>query len=152
MAGINVQFYNNSSANNVVPKIKNTIGNPIVCSIFEECDILEPTLLLDYNDNIINANYCYIAKFGRYYYITGNTIYDGNKVRLSLKCDALESHWNSFKVSICQAKRSSSNYNEDLEDNTRTYKAQPTYYPITVGEVKFNPDLQGSYVLTVGGK
>lgn len=152
MAGINVQFYNNSSANNVVPKIKSAIGNPIVCSIFEECDILAPTLLVDYADSVINANYCYIAKFGRYYYITGNTIYDGNKVRLSLKCDALESHWNSFKGSICQAKRSSSNYNEDLEDNTRTYKAQPTYNPISVGEVSFKPDMFGSYVITVGGK
>lgn len=150
MAGINVQFYNNSSANNVVPKIKSAIGNPIVCSIFEECDILAPMLLVDYTDSVINANYCYIPKFGRYYYITGNTIYDGNKVRLSLKCDALESHWNSFKGSICQAKRSSNRGNKMLVDDTKSYLAQP-FYDYRELPFEFNPNQNGTYVVTIGG-
>lgn len=152
MSGINVQFYNNKSANNVINKDITAIGQPIVCNIFEECNILRPTLLINYTDDLIKANYCYIPKFDRFYYMGTPTIYDGNRLKVDLKSDPLNSFWNSFRGSICQAKRSTNKYNKDIEDTTRTYKPQPIYNPISVGNVQFNPNIDGSYVITIGGK
>lgn len=156
-----VNFYNNKSANNVVHKNIGSVISSQRCQIWDDISIQQPVLLVDYSDSLIDtnysdalidANYCYIEKFKRYYYIVDSTVYDGNKLKLSLASDVLMSFWNSFSGSQCQAKRSSSHPNWNMDDPTRVYEPQPTYYPRKLGGMEFTPsDAEGYFVLTIGG-
>lgn len=60
-----------------------------------DCDIINPRIVVE-NTGMINANYCYIAEFGRYYYIDRQTIMSNHKVMLEMSVDVLE----SFKTQI----------------------------------------------------
>lgn len=147
-----VNFYNNKSANNVVHKNIESVTEPQNCQIWDDVSIQQPVLLVDYFSNFDKCNYCYIEQFHRYYYIVDVTIYDGNKLKLSLASDVLMSFWNSFSGSQCQAKRSSSHPNWNMDDPTRVYEPQPTYYPRKLGGMEFTPsDDEGYFVLTIGG-
>lgn len=152
MPGVTVKLYNNSSDNRVVHKLITQIGSARTCQITENCDITNPRIILDMNAGDISANYMYIADFNRYYYITGITILNGNQTEIIGHCDVLMSFWNAFKNSQCTAGRSSSNYDDYLEDPMITI--HDTYITETrrlTGE--FTPTAGGSnhYVLTIGG-
>lgn len=62
----------------------------------EECDILNPSILIstdyDYPDSVFSANYVYIEKFKRYYYITKITSVRTNLWRVDLHVDVLYSY------------------------------------------------------------
>lgn len=60
-----------------------------------DCDILNPTFIIEKPDNM-NINYCYCEEFGRYYYISPPTILTGNRLMLECSVDFL----NSFKDGI----------------------------------------------------
>lgn len=144
---MNVVFYNNSSDNNVVHKNITQIKS-YECELHRECMVQNPTLLVPMEDALLSANYCYIAKFNRYYYISGISIYSGNLTAISLKVDVLMSFWDNFKDSPCQAKRSYSHFNKNMEDETRTYNPQPDYEFRRISNMEFRPNREGTYVLT----
>lgn len=152
MPDVIVRLYNNASDNRVVHKAITKIGTDRTCQITENCDVTNPRIILNMNAGDISANYMYIPNFNRYYYITGITILNGNQTEITGHCDVLMSFWNSFKNSQCTAGRSSSNYDEYIDDPMVTIK--DTYRTETrrlSGE--FTPTAGGSnhYVLTIGG-
>lgn len=148
---IEVKFYNNQSENAEVKKIISHIET-FNCEIYEDCSIQTPTIIVPMSDSLTWANYCYIEKFHRFYYIVSSTIYDGNLVRISLKCDVLMSFWNSFSKSKCIAKRSSSSFNTSIPDNFEVFSPQPEIKR-TKDTNKFQPTSSGGcYILTIGGK
>lgn len=147
---IDITLYNNSSDNDEVHK-RITSLTTRHCEIFEDCSIQRPRLKVAMGDNIINANYLYIPKFSRYYYIENMNIYDGAYVVIDARVDVLMSFWNSFKNSQCIAKRSSSNYDNMLED-TLIAKYPTSQYITRKFGTPFNPSDSGfNYVLTVSG-
>lgn len=149
---MNVVFYNNKSDNNEVSKELTNVGS-FDCELHRECSVQTPTMIVPMSDALLSANYCYIPKFGRYYYIAEMNIFSGDLVAISLKVDVLKSFWNDFKGSRCQAKRSSSKPNYNLPDETKTYKPQPKYYARKLSSMEFTPNnTTGYYVLTVGGR
>ena len=46
-------------------------------------DIITPTFLFDYDENILNANYLKCNDFGRYYFVTNIAVENGGRVRVS---------------------------------------------------------------------
>jgi hypothetical protein len=94
--GLNVTFYHNYSDNNVLNKSLSAIGSAIAMNPTKDITILNPEFIVGYNSNLVTANYCYVAEFGRYYYcdiavLTGR--------RLSVRCsvDVLMSFKDSIK-------------------------------------------------------
>lgn len=145
-----VKFYNNSSDNDEVKKNISLLHTKD-CKLYEDCTIQNPRLIVNMDDNIINANYVYIAKFKRYYYITKTTIKDGTIAIVDCKVDVLMSFWDSFKNSQCIALRSSSNYNNMIGDN-EIVKLPTAKYVYRKLPTKFVPEDTGNnYVLTIGG-
>lgn len=67
------------------------------CALKEPTDILNPVLILS-NDptgnapQYINYNYCYIAAFSRYYFITSFSVLTGGRVSISCAVDALATY------------------------------------------------------------
>jgi hypothetical protein len=152
MPGVIVKLYNNSSDNRVVHKSISQIGTDRTCQISDECNIVNPRILLDAPGTYLSANYMYIPSFGRYYYIRNMNILNGNQVEIEGHCDVLMSFWNSIKNSQCTAGRSSSNYDDYIDDPMVTIKdTYRTESRRLSGE--FTPTADGSnhYVLTIGG-
>ena len=68
-----IDFYTTSSEKNRL--VKNLSGLQTVTGhLVEMCDVVNPTITVGYNTSLLSKNYCFIADFGRYYFITGFTI------------------------------------------------------------------------------
>ena len=152
MPDVSVKLYNNSSDNRVVHKSITQIGTDRSCQITDECNIVNPRILLDAPGTYLSANYMYIPDFNRYYYITNINIINGNQVEIEGHCDVLMSFWNSFKNSKCTAGRSSSSYDDYIDDPMVTIKDQyRTQVRRLTGEFTPTADGANHYILTIGG-
>lgn len=60
------------------------------CSIYGECSVHNPTLVLEYFDGITGYNYANI--FDRFYWIADCTLMPGKKALLTLREDVLYTH------------------------------------------------------------
>lgn len=145
-------FYNNSSDNRVVHKSLSVIASNVSIDANGQIDVTNPVIKLNMNENILLSNYMYIPKWNRYYYITEMRVLNGNQIEITGHCDVLMSFWNNFKNSLCVAQRSSSNYDEYIDDDLVIIKDK---YRIETRKLNgtFTPSAAGSnhYVLTIGG-
>lgn len=108
-----VIFYNCSDDPDDVPKNNKTTLATWQCDVYEDekisspLDVESPTLLVSGSSGILNCNYCYIATFGRYYYVKMEQLPDGRQLA-HCNVDVLMSFWNDFKLSNVVAIRSTS--------------------------------------------
>ena len=99
-----VVFYNNSSGNEHVTKRLRQVASFDV-NLKDSCSVQNPVLLL--SGAYLNANYCYIADFGRYYYINNATQVRRGLWQYDLKCDVLMSFAKEIKANKAILKRTS---------------------------------------------
>ena len=94
---MNVEIYKNISENSVIGKTK-TLVYQTPCEIKGESSIINPVLILQYNEQLFSSNYVYIPAWSRYYFIDDIRVLTGGRVEVSLSVDVLE----SFKDSILE--------------------------------------------------
>lgn len=92
-----VEIYKNLSENSVIGKNK-TLVYETECEIKGESSIINPVLILQYNEQLFASNYVYIPAWGRYYFIDDVRVMTGGRVEVSLSVDVLE----SFKAPILE--------------------------------------------------
>lgn len=63
----------------------------------DNMSILQPVVNIKYDDKFLAANYMYIAKFGRYYKITGRDITIGKRIIITGFVDAVMSWYDNIK-------------------------------------------------------
>lgn len=64
----------------------------------EDCDVLNPTFILNYNANYANYNYVVAgAPFNRSYFIIDKKISIGKKIEISCAVDVLQTYWDQIK-------------------------------------------------------
>lgn len=86
-----------------------------------------PVLILEESvANIISANYCYIAEFGRYYYITDKTCDVNGLWTIALKVDVLKSFASSIDDLKGIVQRQKDNYDMYLRDTMIPVSARKT--------------------------
>lgn len=141
-----IKLYNTSSEKNRLSKVLTGEVN-ITGYLGEESDVLNPTITVGYNTSLLSKNYCYIADFGRYYFITGFAIVN-QEIVLFLHVDVLMTYKDDIKNSKARIVRSASNYDEYIiddmiinESRTRTYQRK-----IGAGFSKAN-----KYLMLIGG-
>ena len=142
-----IDFYRNTAPKN---RLYRTLTGHLTATgnIKAPSDILNPTIEMSYNAYHVNINYCYIADFGRYYFIE-NYIIDGDTVILKLHVDVLYTYRAQILNANCIASRSSSHYNVNLHDSM--IQTEDGYrYNITQLPYEFDPST-GSYILAVTG-
>lgn len=136
--------------NRVINKSKIT---PVVtkeCKIYGECDILNPEILLDYDESILKANYCYISEWGRYYWLVNYRLNPGMICILELTCDVLNS-WKPYINNLSAViARSSTGGNNLLPDSSIPIETDTPVKNIQASASPFSSD-EGCYVLTVLG-
>lgn len=96
--------------NKVLPVAINVTGN-----LTENSSIINPIITIEYNENILEYNYCYVPAFKRYYYIN-NIIVKNKTLELHLHVDVLKSFSNDILNSKALITRSNIG-NRYLADN-----------------------------------
>lgn len=84
-----INLYKNSAEPNKVDKTAelSTVGT-ISGVLRQECSLINPEIIIQY-DKPPDFNYCYIANFGRYYYVENIVSMRQNLWRVRLRCDVL---------------------------------------------------------------
>lgn len=129
--------------------------NTVECSVYGECSMFEPTLLLSYFRGMENCNYCYIPEWNRYYFVVNSTFRKGMQVVLRCRCDVLMSFKPYIEDLTCHISSTST------RDASGVYLADPNM-PVSSDSFVINVPFSespfdrsgsegGSYVLTVVG-
>lgn len=119
-----INLYKNSAEPNKVDKTAelSTVGT-ISGALRQECSLINPEIIIQY-DKPPDFNYCYIANFGRYYYVENIVSMRQNLWRVRLRCDVLM----TYKTQI-------------LNLNARIARQQYTYsYRQIDSEIPFTND------------
>lgn len=114
-----VDFYSVTDANNVVDKhvdiaTKTTILN---VDVINPSTIEGPQLVLKNFDGVSGKNYCYIAKYNRWYYVTGITFTTAGRVVVNCAVDVLKTYAAKIKQCTGTATRSQSVGMNHITDN-----------------------------------
>lgn len=122
-----LQLYTNNSEYDHVDKNLTQIGSDIVCTARGECSILRPVIEVELSSFPTNANYMYIADFGRYYFITEITSVRTGLWRISGAVDPLTSFATQIKActGIVLRAESEAAYNTYLDDGAFKAYADP---------------------------
>lgn len=122
-----VKFYKNSSDNIVADKAITLISEK-QCVLSGNNIKETPQIITEYDANIVNANYCYIADFGRYYFISPHELLSGGRVAFNCKTDLLKTCLSDVRASVGTATRTGNKQNNDITDNlvVRTGKITTT--------------------------
>lgn len=116
-------LYTNTSPRNYLNKAITELST-ISGVLKEETSIVNPTIIIEYAGIPEEANYLYIAEFGRYYYIEDTTSVKNGIIEITCASDPLMSFNSSIKncSGIIRRAQSASHYNMLLDDGSfRTY-------------------------------
>lgn len=119
-----IKLYHNDSDKRTVSKTLSNEGSLAGATIIDDTSILAPRLKVRDNGIImVQYNYCYIADFKRYYYITDITVSNGY-IYIDCKVDVLMSYANEIKACtgvIARQENVWSGYLDDSENFTNQY-------------------------------
>ena len=111
-------FYKNTSDNRVVNKSLTQIISA-TCELKQDSSLINPVLRikgLGLSD-IKNCNYCYIADFGRYYYINDSVLSYGGISEISCHVDVLMTNKADFLPLSAIVERQENTFNTYLSDD-----------------------------------
>lgn len=114
---MNVKLYTISDDNKVVSKTLGTTKEYSSVVIKEPTDVLAPTVRIQTSDNLSGINYCYIQRYGRYYFVDKIITTPNGFWELSCRCDVLMSYKTQIKALSGTLVRSEKNYNGYLNDS-----------------------------------
>lgn len=117
---VTVKFYTISDDNKVVSKTLGT-ATEYECTIKETTDVTAPVLRIQTTSNLSGFNYCYIERYGRYYYVDRIETTPTGLWMLHCRCDVLMSYKTQIRALTGTLERSENTFNAYLNDNQ--YKA-----------------------------
>lgn len=91
-----IVLYKNLSENNVIGKNLTQIKT-LECNFKNDVSIINPNLVLYYEFALLDANYCYIPNFNRYYFIDEIIPITGDRSIIKCRVDVLESFKDDIK-------------------------------------------------------
>lgn len=119
---------------------------------FEDIDIANPRLIMNYDANVAKCNYMEIPEWNRKYFITGVSVTTGNRMIISAHVDVLGTYADDIKTWDAYIGRSSSSVNPYLSDGMTPIKTALQVHNIPFSENPFSADMvHSNYVLTVVG-
>ena len=142
-----VKLYNITDDSRVVHKAIGE-GVEITAHIYNDMDILNPSLLLLYDESVpFSYNYVYIPLTKRYYYINSATLKSGKGVMISCSVDVLKTYAGKIDKLQAYVLRQENKYNVYLPDNLIPLTAKTNYFNKSFGKVVENY----RYYITVNG-
>lgn len=96
---VTANFYYTTDDPRTIGKNKRAVASAVQCKVYETTTITEPRLILNYDAEIFQANYCYLGyPYNRYYFMSPPATLPGGRMGIPLSVDVLE----SFKEGICR--------------------------------------------------
>lgn len=141
-----VKFLLNKSEYNTINKDTEIIVEKTI-TLKNDCDFINPYLILKLDDNLYLSNYVYIPDFKRYYFITGIEILTKTLVGVSLHVDVLESFKDNIlagTVHITESSNVDNYYPKELDSLT----SMESHKFISNKELALNPS---KVLATLGG-
>lgn len=141
-----VKFMLNKSEYNTINKDTELIVEKTI-TLKNDCDFINPYLLLKLDDVLFLSNYVYIPDFKRYYFITGIEILTKTLVGISLHVDVLESFKDNIlagTVHITESSNTDNYYPKELDSLT----SMESHKFISNKELGLNPS---KVLATLGG-
>lgn len=115
-----IQFLHNKSEYNTINKNTELIVEKTI-ALKNDCDLVNPYVVLKLDDVLFLSNYAYIPKFKRYYFITGIEILSKTLVAVSMHVDVLESFKSDIlagTVHITESSNTDNYYPKELDSLT----------------------------------
>lgn len=143
-------FYRNASDKNVMYKNITQITSATFTPT-GSVNIFTPAITVDYDSNILTANYMYISAFNRYYYVNNVSLQIGKKMLITGYVDVLMSFANDIMTAFVNVCRAQNPANRDLADDK--IQVNPKTYFIETNLFPNNPYTTGGnqYVIGVNG-
>ena len=146
---MNVKFYNCSSDPAALNKY--LTGEIILpCQVTDSLDFENPTLLLDLTQSKISKNYALME--GRYYFLEEPEIINGHHVEIQAHIDDLMTHKSAIMNTQIIADRSSSDYENYMEDGMVTDSGKITVKIRRLPQIFDTASVSNNYVIILGGK
>lgn len=126
-----ITFYAISDSENTLNKTLEN-GLDVECVLKEYSNVMQLNIVLNYQIDNFNYNYCYIEKLNRYYFISDITIERNNLLSIALKEDVLMTYKEQIKQSHGIIKNTKDNlngngYNESNNFETLQYKLDDVF-------------------------
>mgnify|MGYP006874637377 CR=1 FL=1 len=144
-----VTLYKNTSDARCISKNLSE-GIEITCREFDNGSIMNPRLIVEYNSEYANKNYCFISDFGRYYYINNIEITNGKRCIINCSVDVLMTYAGSIRNVNATIVRRQGSGTTTIPDSSITLKTAPNVqdYIFTGNADVFT---SGAYILNVFG-
>lgn len=148
---MSVALYQTESSAIRIDKKCTLLHNYFNCVCKDNTSVVTPTIKLkvEGTSNILSANYAYIPKFKRFYFIRDIRNVAQDLWEIDLKCDVLMSFKNDFIHNNAIFKRSEYNYNLYLNDGSIQLDSRSR---IHLKKFPNDIDNSGTYVLIMAGK
>lgn len=141
-----IQFLHNKSEYNTINKDTELIVEKTI-TLKNDCDLVNPYVVLKLDNVLFLSNYAYIPQFKRYYFITGIEILSKTLVGVSLHVDVLESFKDNIlagTVHITESSNTDNYYPKELDSLT----SMESHKFISNKELALNPS---KVLATLGG-
>lgn len=116
MAGFSVKLYTVSDDNKVVSKTLGTATEYANCIMKETVDVTAPVIRISTSTELSGKNYCYIERYGRYYFVDKIETTPDGYWQLHCRCDVLMSYKTQIKALTGTLERSQNTFNGYLND------------------------------------
>lgn len=113
---MNVTLYKTSDDMRKVNKTLTTIGTQKTLTIYDSIDIISPVFVLDYNADLLTANYLYCGNLARYYFINDITLDSGKRMYISCSEDVLMTFRTQLLNCECCVMRNENALGEVVDD------------------------------------
>lgn len=113
---MNVTLYKTSDDMRKVNKKLTTIGTQKTLTIYDSIDIISPVFVLDYNADLLTANYLYCGNLARYYFINNITLDCGKRMYISCSEDVLMTFRTQLLKCECCVMRNENALGEVVDD------------------------------------
>lgn len=114
---MNVTFYQTRSEKNAISKSLTGLATK-TGNLSNDCDVINPVINFDYDENLYSKNYARIPSFGRYYFIDDIVVNNG-MMEVHFHCDVLMTYAQDIASSTAHITRSS-NGNKYIADSMVT--------------------------------
>lgn len=104
---MNITLYTTTDDMRTVNKTLSVVKS-VTATPTEPMNVLAPTLIINYDNSVLLANYVYIPALNRYYYIDNLDLLKGNRILLSCRVDVLKTYANDIRNCNCICARSES--------------------------------------------
>lgn len=149
-----IVFYNSTAEENRLNKTSYLeVVTTMNGSLKEQTSILTPSIVVQFNE-LPTFNYCYIAAFNRYYFVTGITSINNGLWRIDMDVDVLMSYKTGIGELEAIIGRSENYYNQWLVDDQLPVEKGANTRIVEIPANKFSNSLDASahnFVLTVVG-